>query len=185
MERPVIFSADMVLAILAGRKTQTRRVVKLPRWFLQEYPRVSAYEIQKEVRCPYGQPGDRLWVRETWRPVASGGLEYRASETNHALNSKKWRSPIFMPRAYSRLTLELTDVRVEQVQEIDEGGAKSEGFQDYLERFNIPRDGSISWYAKAAFVDYWNELHGAGNFREQNPWVWVLTFKIVDNTGGH
>ena len=80
-EKPILFSGDMVRAILAGTKTQTRRVARLPNWFRDEYPTFGAYEIQKELECPYGSPGDRLWVRETWCPVPGGGGDcwlYRA-----------------------------------------------------------------------------------------------------------
>ncbi len=140
-ERPILFSGPMVRAILEERKTQTRRVVKgrvalewlAPGMFSPEFVANS-----KNHLCPYGQPGDRLWVRETWglfdtQPAdgAEGArVFYRASETDPKfLAHQLWRPSIYMPRWASRLTLEVTGVRVERLQEISEAEAMAEGLE--------------------------------------------------------
>lgn len=151
-ERPIIFSADMVRAILDGRKTQTRRVVKpQPKSPHLGYMAVEGGALQcgpdypdgddDFVRCPYGVPGDRLWVRETWDWVAGGSIIsiqggesqskridqviYRADGGNPV--SCGWTSAAHMPRWASRITLEIVDVHVERVQYISELDAYSEG----------------------------------------------------------
>jgi len=142
-ERPILFSAAMVNAILSGRKTQTRRVVKpmsrkaggeYTGWVLPEY----------RTDCPYGQPGDRLWVRETFGSMIRnvGGtphekLAYRADDPNAVMcySSEgmevpiKWKPSIHMPRWASRITLEIVSVRVERLNEISEQDAIAEGIK--------------------------------------------------------
>ena len=156
-ERPIIFSGEMVRAILDGRKTQTRRAVKLnhsgrvqragKNWHLDDPDAVMA--------CPYGQPGDRLWVRETFRSRRVDGLPgdvmYRADhpeeKTVPGSYGRSWKPSIHMPRWASRILLEVTAVRVERLQEISEGDAQAEGafFTDYGRRCHHagpPRDAS-------------------------------------------
>lgn len=159
-ERPILFGSEMVRAILDGRKTQTRRVMKPqpdtthngePYWHVGGL-RVghitnpeSARVGNNPLKCPYGKPGDRLWVRETWQQVSrfgdgqlrtitepdscAGGLLYAA--TNKKEEPPKWRPSIFMPRWASRITLEVTDVRVEGVQDISEEDAIAEGIGEF------------------------------------------------------
>lgn len=135
-ERPILFSTEMVRAILEGRKTQTRRVIKPQPNDIRESPFVKSgietihgYEIK-----PKYEPGDRLWVRETWHQHSSdddfctGEIHYRATEI---CVGTKWIPSIFMPRWASRITLEVTNVRVERVQDISEDDAIAEGI-DYL-----------------------------------------------------
>jgi hypothetical protein len=138
MERPILFSGPMVRAILDGRKTQTRRAFNdKAKWhFLEGHGDLSI--------CPYGVPGDRLWVRETWMDLRGTGIEpYTAAPTHYAYAADsppgsysdqcrkdfglKWRPSIHMPRVASRLTLEVVNVRVERLQEISEEDAKAEG----------------------------------------------------------
>lgn len=238
-ERPILFSGPMVRAILEGRKTQTRRVVKpqpsnglsigcystdgrpdLSEWVLSG---VDGDPIDAPaLRCPYGQPGDRLWVRETWRIGAwrEGGrvaLDYQAShEANRTpwLNppceefdklvcqsaldcdaavrigggsvyeSKdggwrwergdspcRWRPSIHMPRWASRLTLEVTGVRVERVQEISEADAAAEGVMP----LQMDRGSCIPSYE-----GLWDSINVKRGFGwDANPWVWVVEFKAV------
>lgn len=130
--RPILFSAPMVRAILDGTKTQTRRALKgaqpadpVDRW-------LAAGQV---LRCPYGALGDTLWVRETWR---GDPVEYRADTHSHGpadgsrdAESVNWRPSIFMPRWASRLTLRITEVRVERLQEISEDDAAAEGVAAY------------------------------------------------------
>lgn len=184
-ERPILFSSQMVCAILEGRKTQTRRIVKPHRryehhsvcspsgaaddwavWF--HYP--DCERVGHMVDCPYGYPEDRLWVRETWKPSASPlrvryRADFRAVEIREMLECKiHWRPSIFMPRWASRITLEISKVRVERLQDISEEDAIKEGFG--------PRS------AKALFRGYWEMLNAKRGFGwEKNPWVWVVEFR--------
>ena len=144
-ERPILFSAPMVRAILDGRKTQTRRVAR-PRFDDRkpcEHWKGENHEGDATMYrhcahgsegfgCPYGSPGDRLWVRETWMQTdgttSVPDVFYRASET--AANAEQlapWRPSIFMPRGASRITLEIVAVRVERLQDITEEDARAEG----------------------------------------------------------
>jgi hypothetical protein len=196
MNKPILFSGEMVRAILDGNKTQTRRIVKPQpnepmvlspnheRW-PKSYPREwceSGVDIRQLAdgehpawNCPYGAPGDLLWVRETWKqvfvtpPVAA----YRATEPDE-INGGKWRPSIHMPRWASRLTLKITDVQVERVQAISESSAESEGITESV--------ASEHWHDGpqfvGAFADLWNSLNEKRGFGWQsNPWVWVISFE--------
>jgi len=230
-ERPILFNGEMVRAILSGRKTQTRRVVpswQLPsktegedieelRWIsvAQRHPRwgfgvfgsteeecMANYNNDYQSCCPYGEPGDRLWVRETFgygsRPCpfegAVDGIEYRADEAYMDevellplyrpetppdfcygdIARSGWRPSIHMPRWASRITLEITGVRVDRLQGISEEDARAEGAPSVSfpltesQRSNIDR-----------FRALWNLIHGAGAWGE-NPWVWAIEFKRVE-----
>jgi hypothetical protein len=169
-ERPIIFSAPMVRAILGGAKTQTRRVCKSR---LAAHPTLDDAQLDAANR----QPGNLLWVRETHRIVRVGEAgfwaEYRADSANLKLpdnslahlakNDDKWRPSIFMPRVASRILLELTGVRVERVQDISEADARAEGV------------GSAAGYAAL-----WDSLNAKRGYAwAANPWVWVLEFRRV------
>jgi len=182
-ERPIIFSASMVRAILEDRKTQTRRVIKpqptgelagiagVKVGFLKYEPRYiwrdEHGELTKWLRCPYGDPGDRLWVRETrWR---GGG--YAATDPPNLANEGKVPS-IFMPRWASRITLEITGVRAERIQDISMHDALSEGAEPLHSDFH---DGShcIGWFKRI-----WDSINAKRGFGwDANPWVWVIEFK--------
>lgn len=187
-DTPILFTGENVRAILAGRKTQTRRIVKQPN-------RKDGAKLLPELlhsigvgsACPYGQPGDRLWVRETWANPGEEGVLYRANPEDAALVERwktdpnypqvKWTPSIHMPKAFCRLWLELTEVRVEQLQEISQADAIAEGAPpshpsiDVVSReFGYP-DFSRSWYAQL-----WESINGEGSW-ERNSWVWVLTFR--------
>lgn len=146
VEHPVLFSGEMVRAILEGRKTQTRRVVKPQPELNQRLGLLwkgHYYGIRTDglpylktfvQECPYGVPGDRLWVRETWARVSDGekyGVCYRVDGEDQIDGEagERWRPSIFMPRQASRITLEITGVRVQRVQEISEEDAIAEGIQ--------------------------------------------------------
>ena len=185
-ERPILFSGPMVRAILEGRKTQTRRVLKL-----QDYDGGDCYETKDGILrdilslCPYGIPGDRLWVRETWRRHKENlpdGIMYRANnmlsfftgdEPEAAHDCKRtdfWRPSIFMPRWASRITLEITGVRVERLQEITEEDAISEGVlsSDYDKTYRY------------AFSVLWDSINGKKYPWSDNPWVWVIDLRYSD-----
>lgn len=185
-ERPILFSGPMVRAILDSSKTQTRRVVK-PRKDLSVGCMLAPHELAGEANCgdysnsPYGQPGDRLWVRETFmqetqfEPCA---VRYRATDEPFVLGppigniAKDWRPSIHMPRWASRITLELTGVRVERLQDISEADATAEGV-DY-----DPEDCPFAGVRTAvhAYRNLWDKINGAGSW-DANPWVWVIEFR--------
>lgn len=166
-DHPIIFSGEMVRAILAGRKTQTRRVVK-----------GEVVEGGAAQGCPFGPPGSRLWVRENHIPKASG-IIYRADfDPVEAAGIGGmyggWKSPIFMPRAASRITLEIKSVRIERLNDISEAGAKSEGVTPDWPA--VPRDGIGSRID--GYANLWETIHGKGSW-SNNPWVWVIEFEIL------
>lgn len=216
-ERPILFSAPMVRAILDGRKTQTRRLVK-PQppaghswhgftisstraadegkavWARGEAPHlVGAHR----VRCPYGQPGDTLWVRESFMPApmesppedprptrwnvayAAGGQSELMAPAGYdpmLYNYERWTPSIHMPRWASRITLEVTVVRVERLQDISEADARAEGA--YPPPAGTDDDGAH--YDAGTFRDgfraLWESINGSASW-DANPWVWVIEFK--------
>lgn len=190
-ERPILFSGPMVRAILEGRKTQTRRVVKpQPDYVCQlEKMPFTGQHWDKRIKCHYGQPGDRLWVRETWAkpfdvPDAKlqGRLTYRSDfrespvlgtvRSDGAMADRvKWKPSIHMPRWASRITLEITGVRVERLQDISEQDAIAEGVQHSLHLQG-------GRFARENFAHLWWTINGDDSW-EQNPWVWVVEFKRV------
>lgn len=215
-EHPILFSPPMVRAILEGRKTQTRRAISHfdgstyaldpanVRWQFNEgsddqrvdwrnkwyaYPKnsgSSAFPVYG-LRCPFGQPRDRLWVRETWAPC--GKQSYPAADmVRHGDDGaihratwdrsppSRWRPSIFMPRWASRITLEVTGVRVERLQEISEEDALAEG----VIRRPIEGEPDLSLPARDGYQWLWDTLNAKRGFGwEKNPWVWVVEFKRV------
>ena len=195
-ERPIIFSAPMVRAILAGTKTQTRRVVKLKPWQQIEErdggaPWPWMYDDDRAgdhwLPCPYGQAGDRLWVRESFcdaRQAAAGRVLYRSSGDIAC----GWKPSIHMPRQFSRITLEVTAVRVERLQDITEADAVAEGVTPKWEpgcsgRLMEAIGGFSFRPAASAYADLWESLHGPGSW-DANPWVWVVEFKRIQSAEG-
>ncbi|WIJ63892.1 morphogenetic protein [Serratia nevei] len=210
-ERPVIFNGEMVRAILDGRKTQTRRVVSDRHLHLIDvasqvgecYPLESGIDhanSQSYYRehCPFGQVGDRLWVRETWQGplvdeehlddyranadkfqapefceyAADGGTRPEFCDLDD--NTRQgWRPSIHMPRWASRITLEITAVRVERLNDISEEDAKAEGVKAGVS------PGHEHMMHQVAFSELWQSIYGAENWRA-NPWVWVIEFKCVE-----
>lgn len=193
-ERPIIFSGSMVNAILEGRKTQTRRVIRRTEsgrvkergtcrnWHLDD---TGAY-----AACPYGLPGDRLWVRETWGygcgvhghppECDSRCVIYRASGGDTGPDDGKWRPSIHMPRWASRIDLEITVVRVQRVQDISDADARAEGV--------VPWDdlagkgvtvGQRLFSHRLAFRHIWDKINGPGSW-ESNPSVWAIAFKRAE-----
>ena len=198
-EKPILFSGPMVNAILDGRKTQTRRAVKhCTQNSAASRPYFpGGYKQGKFVEptdCPYGQPGDRLWVRETWgRGYTYGGGDpvfwYRADgesrfeqkpsvicDYTRPPDNAKWKPSIFMPRWASRITLEITDVRVERLRDISEEDSWEEGIHD-LAADNEQWDGDPD-QGRKTFCLIWQSINGKGSW-EQNPWVWVVSFRKI------
>jgi len=179
-ERPILFSAPMVRAILAGQKTQTRRVVKgialdwlTPGMFTPEYTADPENGL-----CPYGKPGDRLWVREAWaRTIVGTGTEmvvYREGD-NRTDYGGPWKPGIHMFRRDSRITLEITGVRVERLQAISEADALAEGVEPSALGTVRALHSST---ARDAYLRLWESINGRGSWAA-NPWVWVLDISVI------
>lgn len=192
--RPILFIGPMIRALLDGRKTQTRRIVKgeiatrdngtptLNGQPLVECPAVLA-------QCPYGKPGDYLWVRETWsraKLLASYELFYRADGEgqygrqlglSYVERERRWRSSIHMPRWVSRLTLRIKSVRVERLQEISEADAEAEGAHDWCGK-QSPWVGHLAPAFVHGYASLWESINGPGSWGA-NPWVWVVEFDVI------
>lgn len=204
----MIFNGEMVRAILDGRKTQTRRIMKIQpsdgfhpthngydldlnaHWYTPGVVDKNGYlqPAKKDVfgvadenegyTCPFGAVGDRIWVRETFCPVPDHEEPAGCSAILYAADGNgpygKWVPSIHMPRWASRLTLEITGVRVERLRDLSEDDAKSEGI--------TPPSGGVlpGWEYRINFRDLWMSIYGADNW-ETNPWVWVIEFKVVPN----
>ncbi len=208
-ERPILFTAPMVRAILDGRKTQTRRVVKPQPIYIcpkgpAGLPVLSSqpnFADQNTIPCPYGMPGDRLWVRETWaRDGEDGTLMFRADlgfggdaddwerGRFEGVPRCRWRPSIHMPRWASRILLEVTGVRVERLWEISPPDAEAEGIVYEIRAPGMGRGGRPGWgwaeneYAGSAVHGYellWNQIHGPGSW-DANPWVWCVEFRRIE-----
>lgn len=194
-ERPILFSSSMVRAILDGRKTVTRRIVHGQRAMSStavrfEFPGSRAGWAANDaavrdgwrdmLRCPYGAPGDRLWVRETWAPFRRYepglGVAYAASCDDgefdywtadgaiERLKIKRWKPSIHMPRWASRITLIVIDVRVERLHDITEQDAIAEG----VDEVGFPRE---------TFASLWDGINGKRAPWKSNPWVWRVEFR--------
>lgn len=218
-ERPILFSAPMVRAILEGRKTVTRRVMKsqpdadatitVESYNVAVTNRHGDQEAGPEIfgawwrdgesgcKCPYGKPGDRLWVRETSliNDFRDGGVPeaeradcqiiYRADGTPDWEGEEeliRWRPSIHMPRWASRILLEITDVRVERLQDISEEQAKAEGVRIYTDHaelgdwWHVEGIETYSADPRKSFELLWSSVGGDW---QANPWVWVVEFKRV------
>jgi len=215
-EKPILFSAPMVRALLNGSKTQTRRVVRKqfasdaePAEVAKTSPegwQVSGHSglwwddvgacIDDAVRCPFGIPGDCLWVRESWQshigPMGES-LTYAYCATDDR-RLGPWRPSIHMPRWASRITLEITNVRVERLQDISEDDALAEGIECREEIVDVKCYGGspVEIHGDRYFFDdsdgfedpveayraLWTKLNGPDSWGA-NPWVWVVSFKRV------
>lgn len=185
-ERPILFSGPMVRALLEGRKTQTRRVVKYKN--IRQTPpmgKMFSGGFEGDSICPYGQPGDRLYVRETWKqafPVTdySYGVIYAADKWQSlgmAEYCGGWKPSIHMPRWASRITLEIVSVRVERVLNISEADARAEGVEPEIDGWNLKGEVYAYWKGFAILWDSINKKRGFG--WEKNPWVWIIEFKRI------
>ncbi|TGK79232.1 hypothetical protein EHQ23_19450 [Leptospira bourretii] len=194
-ERPILFSTEMVKAILDGRKTMTRRIVKFPSvpewhdWDYDPYEIVEGwpykhYESKDKsnnspLKCPFGTVGDILWVRETWAP-ALDTIAYKADFSEFLINKPEnkgiWKPSIFMPRSASRISLRIANIRVERLNDITEEDAKREGV--LLHRSIDPNDPNLTHKWRFPFCILWESINGKGSW-DQNPWVWVISFEVV------
>lgn len=216
-ERPILFSGPMIRALLDGRKTVTRRVLEEPPGMLVDgrgTPFTTVYEQKEDslqrrnILCRYGQPGDRLWVKETWRPEASSighrigwKLTYAADDavlfSDLARVDGSWRcpkaakngnvTPLFMPRWASRLSLEVVSVRVERLHDITEEDSRAEGVERLLEANGWrnyepePAFESVSYHltARESFASLWRSINGPESW-DANSWVWRVEFRRVE-----
>jgi len=239
--KPIIFSGESVRAILEGRKTMTRRVIKAPKIralplnpekkhilfdMNDAYPNCDRLKVSfahpndgfrpddkiyRNIECPYGQVGDRLWVKETWKPSVSTSIPvecriyYKACGYKDVsglnlhrtipLKQDKWRSPIFLFRWASRITLEITGIKVERLQDISPADATHEGIGIYA-GFEVQcaegYEGGIGYrnyyieddYDLNSPIDsyktYWDSLNAKRGYSwDTNPFVWVISFKEV------
>lgn len=192
-EHPILFSGPMVRAILDGRKTKTRRVVRGALGAFWDHPAYTARVVDGAVRwshdgedvgagspmprCPYGPPGDRLWVRETFclrdpEHHPERGYWYAATDD---VDNPRWTPSIHMPRRASRLTLEVTAVRVERLQAISEADAQAEGVAYADAAARLVESGM--WCE--GFAELWDSINGDLASWASNPWVWVVEFKRI------
>lgn len=225
----MIFNGEMVRAILDGRKTQTRRIMKVQpsdgfhpthngydldlnaHWYTPGVVDKNGYlqPAKKDVfgvadenegyTCPFGAVGDRIWVRETWAEAGAGAPDlklYRANYPEHVpthyenvppVDEIRWTPSIHMPRWASRLTLEITGVRVERLNGISETDAGAEGIDmealfDAQDCYDCIADHNMTGRptATGAFKYLWESIYGEESWKA-NPWVWVIEFKVVPN----
>ena len=223
-ERSIIFGGEMVRALLEGRKTQTRRVIK-------PQPNIDEYGLSWSSRlydnglgansfhtkslspsimdawanaCSYGKPGDLLWVREAFAEAYQMGKNYFTTMIPTSASSRdamrttiykataevpptaeiKWKSSRFMPRTASRITLEITNVRVERLQDISEEDAKAEGVPvddsacDHV-RLRCADIGCLGPGYRSSFCELWEKINGKKHPWASNPWVWVVEFNVL------
>ncbi len=199
-EKPILFSAPMVLALLDGRKTQTRRVLKpQPDKFCRDLPNSGAWSDEHWRQMYMGTfhdgrrlmksftyaAGERLWVREAWGlglsdhgdcPRYKATMDYQCGDKIKSPHEGpfKWRSPIFMPRKFSRLTLIVTDVRVQRLHEITPADAIAEGCAPYANSATIDCD---TPNPRDDFARLWNSINGPGAWA-LNPWVCAISFEV-------
>ena len=176
--RPILFSAGMVRALLDGRKTQTRRIIKPQPAYIDEkgtaYQAVSIDEPSNleyhPAQYPYGQPGDLLWVRESFTMYDDQPL-YKTGKHDDMM---KWKPSIHMPRWASRLTLKIKEIRVERLQDISNEDAVAEGI-------GTPLD--MRYAALDEFKPLWDSINAKrhhGKYAwDKNPWVWVIVFEVI------
>ena len=201
IEKPILFSGPMVRAILVGKKTQTRRAIRYPQrgaFVIEDHGR--GWEVfqsdngesslcndgnEYPMNCPYGQPGDHLWVRETWGWVGEHhhedhGSIYWKSDRADWVKSQKWRPSIFMPHWASRIVLYVTDVKVEKLQ--------SMSYTDWVADFcpsSAERESALATfvgdgYRREREKELWDSINSKRGFGwDKNPWVWVVGFKRV------
>ena len=212
-ERGMIFNGEMVRAILDGRKTQTRRIMKpqpepCPRgghWWPSNVFKTMLH-VEEEMQngkggwgglvgdsCPFGDLGDRIWVRETWAEAGASAPDlklYRANYPEHVpsiyenvppTEEIRWTPSIHMPRWASRILLEITDVRVEQLNAISQEDAQAEGMEltGWRPTYSDPDSGGEVMTPYDNFAELWSSIYGEESWNA-NPWVWVIEFKRIE-----
>ncbi len=194
-EHPILFSTEMVKAILEGRKTMTRRTNGLDaynkepdKWKIGPamandkvlfWSASCDWSYSYRLDCPYGQVGDGLWVRETFQIRADNVVEYRATSAGYvALDG--WRPSIFMPRWASRINLEITGVRADRLQDISEKDCYKEGLALSIGMTLVEPHWMTRDILRRKFKDLWDSINSKRGYGwSVNPWVWVIEFKRV------
>ncbi|CQD73591.1 phage-like protein [Yersinia enterocolitica] len=196
-EKPILFNSEMVNAILSGRKTQTRRIMRdqpevIPPedecgvpgyWIPYNAGKTMVRNEMMTIACPLGMRGDQLWVREAFAAglCTESMLAYRATHKTEDLEEGwgetiKWTPSIHMPRWVSRINLLITGVRVERLQDISDLDCCDEGYNGPA----VTADNqwpSITWYERL-----WDSIYGQkeGESWQANPWVWVIEFERME-----
>ena len=204
-ERPILFNSDMVRAILQGRKTQTRRIAKHQFW--QHHELINANNNGQltgnkdtSVNCPYGRPGDLLWVRETFEATTHELIGKNQYQTLRRIKFKadgvekyeKWMPSIFMPKDICRIWLQVKSVRIERLGDISEEDAIAEGVRSqFIDLFQEMRwrdymayqpEHIFGWRAPtSSFFSLWESINGAESLAA-NPWIWVVEFDVLSKT---
>ena len=216
-ERPMLFQTEMVKAILEGRKTQTRRTkgLEVPKdlvfdeikFYYRSWPKrplcfmksiiakgKEYFQIIAQFKCPYGKPGDLLWVKETWSKVTDASkkednrIHFKASTGK---NNFTWKPSIHMPKEASRIWLMIEDIRVERVQEISERDAIAEGIEEISKKYGYEFDIYKDYMGfmhdgyqtpRYSFKSLWVSINGEESWNA-NPWVWVIQFRVLSTTG--
>lgn len=212
-EIPILFSTEMVREIIAGHKTQTRRVMKPQikdcnhsafteatwkdqptKWSEMALSHGRAYcelcgngvEGAKDlggIKCPYGKPGDLLWVRESWRNfIIGGGVGYKADVLSNS--TLKWKPSIHMKKEHARIWLKVNNVKAERLHDITERDVCAEGAGANVRQFNLygsDAEGRRKIY-RYHFQFLWEKINGKESWRS-NPWVWVIDFKVLSTIG--
>ena len=180
----------MVKAILEGRKCMTRRVVKLDKFnpYIKKSIKIKkdisidlmgllphGWRFLENIKCPYGQIGDHLWIKETWM------INYKTKKPSYKadcgiIDYGDWKSSLFMPRKFSRITLEIIDIKVERLQEMREGDVIAEGIIT-PSMIRKPDESKKLWQD---FKNLWNSIHKKEHTWKDNPYVWCLTFKKIN-----
>lgn len=210
---PILFNTEMVRAILDGRKTCTRRLVKTRRkdacgFYVtrktdSSFAGIYEYDenesmFDNPLEPPY-QPGDILYVRETWMDYA-GRTMYRADCDKYRLESLKlaefsWKPSIHMPKEAARIWLKVTNVSAERLQDITENGAKAEDAKQCYEQINTVEDKPVTYLAEdgkgyyvLGFKSVWNSTIKKSDLDrygwDANPWVWVIEFERCEKPEG-
>ncbi len=209
-EHPILFTTPMVQAILNGNKTMTRRVIKPQPG---EHKDDDGYIATLLKRCPYGQPGDRLFVKETWKVDSVDDsrcrmlIDFKAIKNVHSATEIEvqftperyrqfrkfyqkngWQSPYFIPKEATRIWLNNEVVRVERVQEIAEADALKEGCKTGYFHAGDGKFEDVSeyeWTAQDEFYTLWQTINAKRGYDwEVNPWCWVVEFKVISEGGG-
>lgn len=212
IERPIIFSTEMVNANLDGRKTMTRRIVKPQPDHFHKFGNgpMLPQKGEVEISCPYGRVGDLLWVRETFKQVshyaffddtifqfkADGKttmpqLNHPDADIDQCIDMSAWKPSIHMPKAIARIWLMIEGIRIERLNTISEDDAINEGvlefedgtYKNYFTQKGLRAiDGVDCLLAKGSFQSLWCSINGLDSW-EASPWVWVIKFKVISTTG--
>jgi hypothetical protein len=199
-DRPIIFGGPMVLAILEGRKTETRRVIlEQPEWESNDWVLGDASELLKTgtirgVKCPYGRVGDTLWVKETHRFGKEGVVEYRADDRLRLveipegftwMDDNRWRPSIHMPKWASRIHLMIEGLGAQRIDEVTTNGAMAEGVlshpsEDIWDLLSPITQDAYRELAVNMFRDLWDSINAKRGYPwDESPWVWVVQFRRI------